>query len=193
MKASSYLMSYFYLLQVQGLPAVQSDLSSSKSDAKQSAAHKLYLVITKEDTKIDKEDTKKIEATGESYDINSLQCYLKNLVLAVDEKPATAEAKPKVQSRIVSALKELRLDESQIAHLQGKGLSALEKLTMMASLKDFDINFHCTGNANGTSHLCLVEAKFGESVVCHGIADNEPQAMENAADSMLSLLSFFSN
>lgn len=172
---------------IPGYPSMEAEPKSSKAEAKQLAAYKMYTAL--QNGREDRTDVTTIQASDDPLD--SLKNSFKNFSLKDGGKPSSA--KGKAMNQVIEVMKEVVSDSTCKDALSGNKYSAVEKVTMIASSGKFEIAFHHEENADGTSHLCLLEAKNGLCLVCHGIADTKPQAIERAADSLLSLIDFFAN
>jgi len=178
---------YTAAVKIPGYPSMEAEPKSSKAEAKQLAAYKMYTAL--QNGREDRTDVTTIQASDDPLD--SLKNSFKNFSLKDGGKPSSA--KGKAMNQVIEVMKEVVSDSTCKDALSGNKYSAVEKVTMIASSGKFEIAFHHEENADGTSHLCLLEAKNGLCLVCHGIADTKPQAIERAADSLLSLIDFFAN
>ena len=159
----------------------------SKADAKQLAAHKMYTAL--KNGREDRTDFTTMQASDDAVD--SLKNSFRNISLNDGDKSSSANGK--VMNDVIEVVKAVVSDSTCKNVLSGKEYSAVEKVTMISSSGKFGIDFHDEVNADSTSHLCLLEAKIGFGLVCHGIAADQREAMELAADSLLSLINFFAN
>lgn len=163
---------------------MQSESLNTKMEAKKLAAHKMYTTIVKQSE--DNTDNATTQATEDFSNLDTLGYNLAKLQVA-EEDELTA---PRGKSSIIGKLKNIFSDCKKILSPE-LGYSAVDRVTMLSKSENFPIEFHLETSPNGDSHLCLLEAKIGNGLVCHGIEVSQSKAKELAANNMLSLISFF--
>ena len=139
----------------------------------------------------EEDESQKAQSGDENIAVDTLRSRIKGMKLLVEEELTASP--PTGKSQIVRVLKTVNLDtKCREALALGEDYSAVEKLRMISESGNFDVDFHIETSPDGESHMCLVEAKIGVDLVCHGIASSQPEAEEIAAGNMLSLIGFFS-
>ena len=170
-----------------GYPSVKSESLNTKKEAKKLAADKMYATIVRRSD--DNTDNATVQATEHVSHMDALRNDFTNLQVVDKDEPLTLKGK----YPIIETLKRICSDDDcKEILLHRKGFSAMERITELSKAGKFTVEFHNETSPNGDSHMCLLEAKIDNGLVCHGIADTPPQAKELAADNMLSLIRFFS-
>lgn len=82
-----------------------------------------------------------------------------------------------------------KLDVAKSQSIDGV-TTALERLKILAQEEKFNTKFYDVESSDAV-HLCLVEARMCSVFVCHGMGDSEPQAREDAAENLLSVIKIF--
>ncbi|XP_065061278.1 RISC-loading complex subunit tarbp2-like [Rhopilema esculentum] len=172
---------YSATVKIPGVRGAYQATAYNKADAKQLAAKKMFNAISKSGS----EGTQAAQASQDRLSVRTLRSYLKN---HTEEKPANADSgQDDSFETFVDAFSKIDFEEG---NPEKTIQTSIEVLKRLSTLEKFDIEYHDVPTTRN-SYLCLLEAKIGQSLVCHGIGENRPQAMEKAAESMLELVRFF--